>query len=71
MGNDTGERNVEEVNLLVAGANYGWPWREGTYLFRGESTEYREFIYELPENDEEFGYTSPTLCYRSIQGRRM
>ncbi len=57
--NDIGERNFEEVNLLEAGANYGWPWREGTYLFRGESTQYRDYIYELPENDDDFGYTYP------------
>lgn len=57
--NEIGERNFEEVNLLIAGANYGWPWREGTYRFRGESTAFRDYIYELPLDDEDFGYTYP------------
>lgn len=57
--NDVGERNFEEVNLLEAGANYGWPLREGTYLFRGESTDFRELIFPLPENDDELGFTYP------------
>jgi glucose/arabinose dehydrogenase len=28
---DIGEKNVEEINVLEAGANYGWPDREGTF----------------------------------------
>jgi uncharacterized repeat protein (TIGR03806 family) len=28
--NDTGDTYREEVNLILKGANYGWPYREGT-----------------------------------------
>jgi len=28
---DIGEKNVEEINVLAAGANYGWPDREGSF----------------------------------------
>jgi hypothetical protein len=30
---DTGQNQVEEVNTITKGANYGWPVKEGTFLF--------------------------------------
>lgn len=30
---DVGQNNVEEVNIVVAGGNYGWKLKEGTFLF--------------------------------------
>lgn len=61
--NDIGERNAEEVNLLEAGANYGWPVREGTFLFRGDNVSLRDNVYPLPDNDASFGYTYPVAQY--------
>jgi len=29
---DIGRANIEEVNLVVPGGNYGWPLREGTFV---------------------------------------
>ncbi|HXE56027.1 MAG TPA: PQQ-dependent sugar dehydrogenase, partial [Tepidisphaeraceae bacterium] len=31
---DEGQNQVEEVNIVTKGANYGWPAKEGTFLFQ-------------------------------------
>ncbi len=30
---DVGQNNIEEVNIVTRGGNYGWPVKEGTWLF--------------------------------------
>lgn len=30
---DVGQNDIEEVNVVAAGGNYGWPVKEGTFLF--------------------------------------
>src|SRR5581483_10550151 len=30
---DVGQNNVEEVNTITSGGDYGWPIKEGTFLF--------------------------------------
>lgn len=51
---DIGQNMVEEVNLGIAGANYGWRLREGSFA---TSFEYRGApfgpVYPRPEQDEQ------------------
>jgi glucose/arabinose dehydrogenase len=35
-GNDTGQNDIEEVDVLQAGGNFGWRQKEGTFLFNPE-----------------------------------
>ncbi len=59
-----GQHSVEEVNLGVAGANYGWPEREGTFLF--DVLANPELVYPLPSDDA--GYTYPVAQYDHDEG---
>ena len=57
---DIGEKNLEEINLGVAGANYGWPLREGTFLFDRHRDSL--VVYPLPSDDA--GFTYPVAQYK-------
>ncbi len=59
-----GQHSVEEVNLGQAGANYGWPHREGTFLFDVDANP--EVVYPLPEDDT--SYTYPVAQYDHDEG---
>lgn len=57
---DTGQAFIEEVNLGIKGANYGWGNREGTWVIQ-ENNE--NVLFPLPENDSQYGYTYPVAQY--------
>lgn len=67
---DIGERNLEELNILLPGADYGFPQREGTFLLRPDAVDDGENyeVFPLPENDDEFGYTYPVAQYDHDEG---
>ena len=62
---EIGFSNVEEINILKSGLNYGWPAREGTYLlnFNGKKSG----IYHLPAHDDP-KYTYPVAEYDHDEG---
>jgi mono/diheme cytochrome c family protein len=45
---DIGHHSIEEVNLGVAGTHYGWPAREGTFVFDNANPK---AVYPRPAND--------------------
>ncbi|ASV29325.1 PQQ-dependent sugar dehydrogenase [Maribacter cobaltidurans] len=59
-----GRHSVEEVNLVEKGGNYGWPNREGTFVF--DSGANTEVVYPLPKDDEGFAY--PIIQYDHDEG---
>jgi glucose/arabinose dehydrogenase len=65
---DIGERNAEELNILVAGADYGWPQREGTFMLNPKALANRDTVYPLPENDAIYGFTYPAAQYDHDDG---
>ena len=65
--NDIGQDQVEEVNLGVAGANYGWRVREGTFATAyGLGTLRIGQVYDLPADDGAFEY--PVAQYDHGEG---
>ncbi|MFN8344589.1 MAG: PQQ-dependent sugar dehydrogenase [Spirosomataceae bacterium] len=63
---DIGQSQIEEINLGKAGADYGWPEREGTFVInpRGKMS----VVYNLPSTDASFGYTYPAAQYDHDEG---
>jgi len=57
---ETGRDNVEEVNLVQAGANYGWGLREGTFVHENGGG-YINGVSALPNNDAQNGFTYPSV----------
>lgn len=57
---DIGHHNVEEVNLGKAGANYGWPLREGTFAFDIHGDQ--GLVYPL-SGEEDDRYVDPVIQF--------
>jgi hypothetical protein len=64
---DIGASNIEEVNWVVRGANYGWSEREGTFLVTPDDLFN---VFPLPPNDATFGFSYPVLQYDHDEGDR-
>jgi glucose/arabinose dehydrogenase/mono/diheme cytochrome c family protein len=66
---DIGLKNLEEVNIGQAGADYGWPAREGTFLvnYQGQM----DIVYNLPEDDAAYPFTYPVAQYDHDEGDAM
>ena len=43
---DVGQRDIEEVNVIESGGNYGWPVKEGTFLFNNNGPNAKGFTGE-------------------------
>ncbi|MEJ7740375.1 MAG: PQQ-dependent sugar dehydrogenase [Chitinophagaceae bacterium] len=62
-----GQGNIESVNLIVKGHDYGWPVREGSFVLNlnGEMNK----VYALPENDSSYHITYPIAQYDHDEGK--
>lgn len=61
---DAGRDNVEEVNIVKPGRNYGWSQREGTFVhLRQGGTGLGVGVRHIPRNDQRFKYTYPNVQF--------
>ncbi|QMU28247.1 PQQ-dependent sugar dehydrogenase [Adhaeribacter radiodurans] len=63
---DIGLTNIEELNIGKAGANYGWPAREGTFLLNYQGK--MDKVYALPADDSKYNYTYPVVQFDHGEG---
>ncbi|WP_170110220.1 PQQ-dependent sugar dehydrogenase [Flavilitoribacter nigricans] len=61
LASDIGHHQIEELNIIEKGRNYGWPEREGTFRFdKGGNLDH---VYALPEDDASAGITYPVIQF--------
>ena len=59
---DVGQNNIEEIDLGVSGANYGWNKKEGTFLFNPDDGTIMPDPFPRP------GLTDPVAQYSHFDG---
>lgn len=68
---DTGRDNAEEVNIVVAGGDYGWNEREGPFVHNATGGGLLLGVgIELPEDDAAFDYTYPAALWGHEGGKK-
>ena len=61
---DIGLNNIEELNIGVAGGDYGWPAREGSFLLNYKGR--MNVVYALPQGKST--YINPAVQYDHDEG---
>lgn len=59
---DAGRDNVEEVNIVKAGLNYGWELREGPFVNLQKGGGIKRGVQSLPDDDEKYNFTYPNIA---------
>lgn len=64
---NVGHSNIESLNLIEKGHDYGWPVREGTFLLNPYGD--LSWVYPLPANDTSYHITYPVVQYDHDEGK--
>ena len=62
-----GQANIESVNLILPGRDYGWPIREGNFLIHPDGNINKP--HELPADDNTFNIIYPVAEYDHDEGK--
>jgi mono/diheme cytochrome c family protein len=66
LASNIGHHNIEALNIIEAGRDYGWPEREGTFVMRYK--ENMGVVYALPADDASRNITYPVAQYDHDEG---
>lgn len=69
--NDIGEGTFEEVNVGRAGANYGWPLREGIFATGRAYGVGGTSVYPVPVPNSVSGFSDPIAGYTHDEGHAL
>lgn len=65
---DIGEGNLEEINVVEPGRDYGFPEREGTFALRQDERGRWGSVYAVDEGAEDAAFTDPVAQYDHDEG---
>ncbi|MBL7735369.1 MAG: PQQ-dependent sugar dehydrogenase [Chitinophagaceae bacterium] len=66
LSSNIGSHNIESLNIILPGHDYGWPLREGDFVLKPLETITK--VYALPEDDAIYNITYPAARYDHGEG---
>ena len=66
LASNIGQHNIEELNLILPGHDYGWPVREGSFAI--DLKDNTRKLYPLPADDASFNMDYPVAEYDHDEG---
>jgi cytochrome c2 len=67
LATNIGQANIEAIDIIIKGHDYGWPVREGRFSVHAEGDINN--IYPLPANDSVFHFTYPAAAFDHDEGK--
>jgi len=67
LASNIGQKNIESLNIITPGNDYGWPIREGRFVI--EPYGDLKKIYPVPANDSAYHVTYPVAAYDHDEGK--
>ncbi|MGN6435182.1 MAG: PQQ-dependent sugar dehydrogenase [Agriterribacter sp.] len=61
-----GQTNIESINLVKPGSDFGWPFREGSFVLDPYGN--LDDVFPLPANDSTNGITYPVAAFDHDEG---
>ncbi len=66
LATNIGQANIEAIDIISKGHDYGWPVREGRFVVHPDGDINK--IYALPPNDNSFHFTYPVAAFDHDEG---
>jgi glucose/arabinose dehydrogenase len=66
LASNIGHHNIEALNMILPGHDYGWPIREGGFVM--DLAKGMRNVYPLPADDKKYGVTYPVAQYDHDEG---